>query len=90
MLGLGESLHEVFEVLADLRAVGCRAVTLGQYLSPSPAHLPVVEYLPPRVFAALERQAAAMGFDPGRLGTAGAEFVPRRRHPLRLSSSGSR
>jgi lipoyl synthase len=62
MLGLGESLQEVVQVLADLRSVGCRAVTLGQYLCPSPAHLPVVDYLPPAAFAALERKAVAMGF----------------------------
>lgn len=63
MLGLGESLQEVVEVLADLRAVGCRALTLGQYLSPSAAHLPVVDYVRPATFAALERKALSMGFD---------------------------
>ena len=63
MVGLGESLHEVVEVLVDLRSVGCRAVTIGQYLSPSSAHLPVVDYIPPAAFAALGRKALAMGFD---------------------------
>ena len=47
MLGLGETTEEVFETLADLRSVGCDLLTLGQYLQPSPRHLPVVRYLPP-------------------------------------------
>ena len=48
MLGLGETTEELFETLADLRSIGCDLLTLGQYLQPSPRHLPVVRYLPPR------------------------------------------
>jgi lipoic acid synthetase len=62
MLGLGEELDEVRGVLRDLRDAGCRIVTLGQYLRPSRAHLPVERYLEPSEFAALGDEARAMGF----------------------------
>lgn len=62
MLGLGEREDEVAEVLADLRRAGCDLLTLGQYLRPSRAHLPVEEYVHPRRFAAYRRVALDMGF----------------------------
>lgn len=62
MLGLGERKDEVVEVMADLRRAGCDLLTLGQYLRPSPAHLPVEEYVHPRRFAAYRRVALDMGF----------------------------
>jgi lipoic acid synthetase len=62
MLGLGETTEEVIETLADLRAVGCDLVTLGQYLRPSPRHLPVIRYLPPEEFDELGRLARSLGF----------------------------
>jgi len=62
MLGLGETTEEILETLADLRAVGCDFLTLGQYLQPSPKHLPVVRYLPPDEFDELGRMARALGF----------------------------
>jgi lipoyl synthase len=62
MLGLGETTEEVFETLADLRSIGCDLLTLGQYLQPSPRHLPVVRYVPPAEFDELGRQARLMGF----------------------------
>jgi lipoic acid synthetase len=62
MLGLGETTEEVLETLADLRAVGCDLLTLGQYLQPSPRHLPVVRYLPPAEFDELGRIARTLGF----------------------------
>jgi len=62
MLGLGEEQHEVLAVLDDLRAAGCIALTLGQYLAPSPRHHPVVRYLCPEEFAELEDEARARGF----------------------------
>jgi len=62
MLGLGETTEEVVQVMADLREVGCQVVTLGQYLSPSPQHLPVVEYITPDTFANLEKTGYDMGF----------------------------
>jgi lipoic acid synthetase len=62
MLGLGETTEEVVETLADLRAIGCDLVTLGQYLRPSARHLPVARYLPPEEFDELGRIARALGF----------------------------
>lgn len=62
MLGLGESIDEVIDVMQDLRKCGVTMLTLGQYLRPSPAHLPVASFVRPDVFASLEREARAMGF----------------------------
>src|SRR5215211_6194785 len=55
MLGLGETREELFDTLADLREAGCDLLTLGQYLQPSPAHLPVARYVPPEEFDELGR-----------------------------------
>jgi lipoyl synthase len=68
MLGLGESRAEVLATLADLRAVGCERLTLGQYLRPSLAHLPVARYWSPEEFAELGARARAMGFAQVRSG----------------------
>jgi lipoic acid synthetase len=62
MLGLGETTEEVVETMADLRGIGCDYLTLGQYLQPSPGHLPVVRYLPPGEFDDLGRLARVLGF----------------------------
>ena len=62
MLGLGETAQEVLSVMRDLRAQGVDILTLGQYLRPSPQHLPVVRYVPPAEFEELRRAGAAMGF----------------------------
>jgi lipoic acid synthetase len=62
MLGLGETTEEVLAVLSDLRAHGCRMLTLGQYLQPSPAHLPVARFVPPAEFQDLQRVAVGLGF----------------------------
>jgi lipoic acid synthetase len=62
MLGLGESTEEVIETMADLRSIGCDYLTIGQYLQPSPGHLPVVRYLPPAEFDELGRIAREVGF----------------------------
>jgi lipoic acid synthetase len=62
MLGLGEERTELLAVLADLRVAGVGILTLGQYLQPSKAHLPVARYLPPEEFAELRVTALAMGF----------------------------
>jgi lipoic acid synthetase len=61
MLGLGERAGEVTELLADCRAAGVDAVTVGQYLQPDAACLPVERYVVPAEFHALERQGAALG-----------------------------
>jgi lipoic acid synthetase len=62
MLGLGETEVELFAALADLRAVGCDLLTLGQYLQPTLRHLPVVEFVPPEKFAEHGARARQMGF----------------------------
>ncbi|QIK38679.1 lipoyl synthase [Caldichromatium japonicum] len=62
MLGLGETWDELIVVMQDLRAYGCIMLTLGQYLQPSPAHLPVQRYWSPNEFTELRRIAEGMGF----------------------------
>lgn len=62
MLGLGETPAEVLAVMDDLLAHGVSMLTLGQYLRPSTAHLPVVEFVEPSVFAELAREAYRKGF----------------------------
>ncbi len=62
MLGLGETREELLAVLRDLRSAGVSILSLGQYLAPSPAHLPVARYLPPEEFADLRTQALSLGF----------------------------
>ena len=62
MVGLGEEYPEVIETLADLHAAGVGIITIGQYLSPSAAHLPVVRYYHPDEFDMLRVTAINMGF----------------------------
>jgi lipoic acid synthetase len=62
MLGLGETTDEVLQVMRDLRASGVDILTLGQYLRPSPKHLPIVRYLPPAEFDELRQAGEQMGF----------------------------
>jgi len=62
MLGLGEESDEVQAVFGDLQAAGCDILTLGQYLRPSAAHLPVERYLTPAEFTALRQDALRFGF----------------------------
>ncbi len=63
MLGLGETLDEVIAVMHDLRRVGVDILTLGQYLQPTPNHLPVERYVTPEEFALLRRIGLEMGFE---------------------------
>jgi lipoic acid synthetase len=62
MLGLGETLDEILAVMRDLRAAGVDIVTLGQYLRPSPRHLPIARYVPPAEFDSLREAGYVMGF----------------------------
>ena len=62
MLGLGETIDEVLAVMRDLRAHSVDILTLGQYLRPSPKHLPIVRYVPPGEFEDLRRAGHEMGF----------------------------
>ena len=63
MLGLGESEAEIRQTLSDLRTAGCRLLTLGQYLQPTPRNHPVVAYVPPETFEMWRKRALEMGFD---------------------------
>ena len=62
MVGLGETHEEVLSVMQDLLAHQVDMLTIGQYLQPSPHHLPVSRYVPPEQFNELQRAAEAMGF----------------------------
>jgi lipoic acid synthetase len=62
MLGLGETEQEIYETMNDLRAVGCDVLTLGQYLQPTPKHLPVVDFIRPEVFAKYKEIGLEKGF----------------------------
>jgi lipoic acid synthetase len=62
MVGLGEEFDEAVEVIRDLRSAGCGILTIGQYLRPTPAHLPMARYYHPREFAELKRIALELGF----------------------------
>jgi lipoic acid synthetase len=61
MLGLGETIEEVKSSLRDLTGAGCDIVTIGQYMQPSRAHLPVREYVDPLVFKELQLYARQLG-----------------------------
>jgi lipoic acid synthetase len=62
MLGLGEKETELFQTMDDLREVGCEVLTIGQYLRPSPKHLPVLEYIRPEQFSYYGDIARRKGF----------------------------
>jgi lipoic acid synthetase len=62
MLGLGESEDEVVETMQDLRSVDVDVLTLGQYLQPTPKHLPVAEFITPEKFAEYKELGMEMGF----------------------------
>jgi lipoic acid synthetase len=62
MLGLGETRFELLQVFRDLRAQGCDVLTLGQYLQPTAAQVPVFRYVTPAEFAQLKEEAEALGF----------------------------
>ena len=62
MLGLGETVEEVRTALYELREARVDVVTLGQYLQPTPKHLPVQAFIEPEIFDALGEEAKALGF----------------------------
>ncbi len=62
MLGLGETDEEIQQVLQDLRAVECDILTLGQYMQPTPKHLPVVNWVTPEQFTAWQQLGESWGF----------------------------
>ena len=85
MLGLGESEAEVVQTLRDLRAVDCQRLTLGQYLRPSLAHIPVARYWSPKEFERLGAIARELGFRQVRSGP----LVRSSYHAHAEASSGS-
>ena len=86
MLGLGEREPEIFQAMDDLRDAAVQVLTLGQYLRPSPAHLPVVEYVHPDTFQLYKEIAEKKGFEHVASGPLvrssyhAADFVPVRKH----------
>ena len=62
MLGVGETVDELFDVFADLRAIRCDVLTLGQYLAPTAKHIPVARFVSPAEFDSLAAQARLLGF----------------------------
>src|SRR5712664_4244344 len=68
MVGLGETDDEILAVMRDLRAHNVDMLTIGQYLQPSPHHLPVERYVHPDTFSMFETQATAMGFKHAAVG----------------------
>jgi lipoic acid synthetase len=63
MLGLGETETELFQAMDDLREAGVQVLTLGQYLRPTPNHLPVIEYIRPETFERYKGIAEQKGFE---------------------------
>jgi lipoic acid synthetase len=62
MLGLGETVEELFAVFADLRTIQCDILTLGQYLAPTLKHIPVARFVPPEEFDQIAADARKLGF----------------------------
>ncbi len=89
MLGLGETETEIFQTMDDLREHGVQLLTIGQYLRPSPQHLPVVEYVHPDTFKLYERIAYEKGFEFVASGPLvrssyhAADYDPRKQHALK-------
>ena len=77
MLGLGETRDEVLDLLRDLRARDVDIVTIGQYLRPTPDHLPIERYVPPDEFREYARDRQGDGLPPRRERPAGAQLLPR-------------
>lgn len=85
MLGLGETEPELFQTMDDLREVGVQVLTMGQYLRPTPQHLPVVAYIHPDQFECYGEIARAKGFEHVASGPLvrssyhAADYQPRKR-----------
>jgi lipoic acid synthetase len=62
MLGLGETHEEILQTMDDLLEAGCKVMTIGQYLAPTPKHMPVVEYISPERFAGYKKIGLEKGF----------------------------
>jgi lipoic acid synthetase len=62
MAGLGETVDELIETFSDIRDTGCDILTVGQYLAPTPKHIPIEKYYTPEEFDYLKQQALGLGF----------------------------
>ncbi|MEE1220337.1 MAG: lipoyl synthase, partial [Bacteroidales bacterium] len=62
-VGLGETEEEVVELMKDVRKVGVRLLTIGQYLQPTHKHIPVIEYVTPEQFNKYKEIGMSLGFD---------------------------
>ncbi len=62
MVGLGEDVGELIDTFRDIAETGCDILTVGQYLAPTPKHIPIEKYYSPDEFAHLKSEALAMGF----------------------------
>jgi len=62
MVGLGETVDELLDTFHDLSETGCDILTVGQYLAPTPRHIPIEKYYSPDEFAGLREKALKMGF----------------------------
>jgi lipoic acid synthetase len=89
MLGLGESRDEIEGVLADLRAVACDILTVGQYLRPSPRHLQVDRYYRPEEFDEIADTARRFGFCHVEAGPLVRSSYHAERHVQRMDASAS-
>ena len=65
MVGLGETVSEVEELMDDLLEYGCRILTIGQYLQPTHKHYPVKEYVTPQQFDTYKELGLKKGFAEG-------------------------
>ena len=91
MLGLGETLDEVLQVMRDLRAHDVDILTLGQYLRPSPKHLPIIRYVTPAEFDEFAAPAVRAGLPARRSGPLVRSSYHAEEAPyLPISSSTSR
>jgi lipoic acid synthetase len=63
MLGLGEKEDEIIDTIRNIAETGCNYLSIGQYLPPSKAHTPVIEFITPSKFAELKAKAMALGFE---------------------------
>ena len=85
MLGLGETRDEVLQAMEEIAAQGTHILTLGQYLQPTPEHLPIERYVHPDEFAEYKRAGETDGIQARGSGPAGALLLPR----LRAGRSGA-
>jgi lipoyl synthase len=90
MVGLGETDEEILAVMRDLRAHGVDMLTIGQYLQPSPHHLPVERYVHPDQFSVFEEEAAKLGFKHAAVGALvrSSYHADRQAHDAGLAGAG--